>query len=165
MASSPPEPTMWLSTRKRFDSRDPGWDEFMAFIGLSHLIEARSIDSSLNECVDGNRSLFDVAELWSTLNELAPAKTEMEYHLLFIDAAKHPDIQHEALTLLGYDLSDETWTSSVLNCGKWDGPLKCLADTIQSNGLLTLDAAKAAQTMLPRVGPGSTQLCHDLGSI
>lgn len=48
-----------------------------------------------------------------------------------------------------YDLSDWTWTSSFLNCGRWQGQLAALAAGSRSNELLDLAAAKRAQDILP----------------
>ena len=35
------------------------------------------------------------------------------------------------LKFLGYDLSDETWTSSLLNCGRWEGELMNIAQRVK----------------------------------
>ena len=40
------------------------------------------------------------------------------------------------LKFLGYDLSDETWTSSLLNCGRWEGELMKIAQRVNQYGLL-----------------------------
>jgi hypothetical protein len=40
---------MWLSRRRTFRAGDPGWDEYIAFIGLPHLREVRTLDGVLNQ--------------------------------------------------------------------------------------------------------------------
>jgi hypothetical protein len=54
------------------------------------------------------------------------------------------------LKLLGHDLSDETWTSSLLNCGRWSGVLAPIAQRVNQYGLLNLEDAKKAQALLPQ---------------
>lgn len=141
---------MWLSTRQRLCRGDAVWDSFTDFVGLSHLSEVRSIDTCLNHCIEGNFAIVSMPNLWDTLTLLEPPKTEAEYHLLFVDSGHHDTFTHPQLTFLGYDLSDETWTSSLLNCGRWDGQLAHLAAGSQPNGLLDLQAAKTAQQVLPK---------------
>jgi len=51
--------------------------------------------------------------------------------------------------VMGYDLSDETWTSSLLNCGRWEGTLAPIAQRVNQYGLLSLEDAKTAQSLLP----------------
>ena len=71
-------------------------------------------------------------------------------HLLFADALEEAIAQHHPrLKLLGYDLSDETWTSSLLNCGRWEGILAPIAQQVNQYGLLNLEDAKIAQSLLP----------------
>ena len=143
------EATMWLSTRQYLRKGDTEWDSFTDFIGLSHLSEVRSIDSSWNRCTDGNYPIDSMESLWGKLESMHPAKTDREYHLLFVDSAHHSAFTHSRLTFLGYDLSDDTWTSSLLNCGRWQGQLAPLAAGSRSNGLLEFPAAKTAQAVLP----------------
>ncbi|MSU35006.1 MAG: hypothetical protein EXS36_07815 [Pedosphaera sp.] len=77
-----------------------------------------------------------------------------EYHLLFTDALANPLPPDPRLRLLGHDLSDVTWTSSVMNCRRWRGRLAPIAARSGRNGLLTLEDAKAAQRLLPEEWPG-----------
>jgi len=148
------EPTMWLSTRQRLCKGDTDWDGFTDFVGLSHLSEVRSIDSCWNACVEGNFPIASISDLWGKLESLRPAKMGKEYHLLFVDSEHHDTFTDPGLTFLGYDLSDETWTSSLLNCGRWQGQLAALAAGSRSNGLLDLLAAKTAQAVLPNEWDG-----------
>ena len=143
------EATMWLSTRQHLCKGDPNWNEFIDSVGLSHLSEVRSIDSSWNPCVEGNFPIDSMSYLWDNLESLLPQRTANEYHLLYVDSEYHDTFSHPQLTFLGYDLSDETHVSSLLNCGPWEGKLAILAANSRSNGLLELPAAKTAQALLP----------------
>ena len=51
-------------------------------------------------------------------------------------------------------MSDETWTSSLLNCGRWQGILEPIARRTKENGLLKLEDAKLAQSLLPKAWGG-----------
>jgi hypothetical protein len=145
---------MWLSTRRIRRRGDPEWDQYIGFIGLPHLQEIRTIDSWCNPCVDGNYPLVAIDELWERLEmDLLPVPVSgREYYLLFTDAfGPNGSVQHPRLKPLGYDLSDETWTSSLLNCGQWQGVLEPIARRTGQNGLLALEDAKLAQSLLPQV--------------
>ena len=104
------EATMWLSTRQRLCKGDANWDAFTNFVGLSHLSEVRSIDSSCNPYVEGNFPIDSMSYLWDNLESLLPQKATNECHLLFVNSEYHDIFSHPRLTFLGYDLSDETWT-------------------------------------------------------
>ena len=149
---------MWLSARalrRCGDPDDPEWDDFVRFLGIPHLREVRSIDSWCNPCVEGNYPVYSWDELWERLELLSPADPLLTYHLLFTDAlAAGPRLEHPQLKLLGYDLSDETWTSSLLNCGQWQGVLEPIARRRGENGLLGLEDAQLAQALLPEVWRG-----------
>jgi hypothetical protein len=143
---------MWLSLRRIRRSGEPEWDDYIDFVGLPHLREIRTIDSWCNPCVDGNYRVSTLDELWAQLETgLLPIPVAgSEYYLLFTDAlAPNGSVRHPRLRLLGYDLSDETWTSSLLNCGRWEGVLALIAQRTNANGLLSLDDAKLAQSLLP----------------
>lgn len=143
---------MWLSTRRVRRRGDPEWDTYIEFVGLSHLREVRSIDSWCNPCVDGNYPAFTLDELWAHLESGMPRAPacKSEYYLMFADAlGTKGSVEHPRLRLLGYDLSDETWTSSLLNCGRWQGVLEPIARRASENGLLGLEDAKLAKALLP----------------
>jgi hypothetical protein len=143
---------MWISTRKIRRAGDPEWDGYIRFVGLPHLREVRSIDPWCNPCENGNYPVHTLDELWDQLGlDLLPVPTSnSEYYLLFTDAlGPSGSIAHPRLKLLGYDLSDETWTSSLLNCGRWQGALEPIARRTGENGLLSLEDAKLAQALLP----------------
>ena len=51
--------------------------------------------------------------------------------------------------LLGHDLSNETHTSSLLNCGPWEGQLKPFTERLNEYGLLSRQDAESAKKILP----------------
>jgi hypothetical protein len=147
---------MWyLSTRIIRCIGDPEWSSYIEFLGLLHLTEVRTIDSWCNPHADGSgdweyQSLEEaLQETWS--DELLPLPvSSKQYYQLFTDAlAQEIPSTHPRLKQLGYDLSDETWTSSLLNCGRWEGVLAPIAQRVNQYGLLDLEDAKAAQILLP----------------
>jgi len=142
---------MWVSTRKRFRKGDKGWDSYTKFIGLPQLSEVRTIDRTLNNYVDECGSLeCSLEQLEETLKLLPSPKSENEYFLLYIDRTNEPKaVPPSDWELLGYDLSDDTLSSSVLNCGPWEGNLKPITSRLNGYGLLTWEDAKLAQTLLP----------------
>ena len=148
---------MWLSLRKIRRAGDPDWDDHIQFVGLPHLRELRTIDSWCNPCLDGNYPVRTLDELWELLGmDLLPIPTiGSEYYLLATDAlGPNGTVTHPRLKPLGYDLSDETWTSSLLNCGIWHGDLEAIAHRTGTNGLLSLEDAKLAQAILPKAWKG-----------
>lgn len=148
--------SMWLSTREGFRSGDPTWDDYIHFIGLPRLREVRSIDSALNPCAGGNYPVYSLDEVWERLEILSPPDPKRwEYYLLFMDALATLPLEHPRLRPLGYDLSDETWTSSLLNCSQWGGVLEPIGRAREGNGLLgRLEDAKLAQALLPEAWAG-----------
>jgi hypothetical protein len=148
---------MWLNMRRIRRAGDPDWDEYIQFVGLPHLREIRTIDAWCSPCVDGNYPFYTLDELWERLEmDLLPIPAPAsEYYLLFTDAlGPNGDVAHPRLKPLGYDLSDETWTSSLLNCGRWQGALEPIARRTAENGLLSLEDAKRAQALLPEAWGG-----------
>ena len=148
---------IWLSTRRRFGVEDADWPKYIAFIGLPSLTEVRSLDSMLNGYVAdcGSCPLLSYEDLEEGLASLPRPSSPREYYLLAVDAEREgppPETAHCAL--LGHDLSDETHTSSVLNCGPWTGELAPLMGRLNGYGLLNLEDAVAAKAILPRVWPG-----------
>lgn len=147
--------TMWcLSTRSIRRAGDPEWENYINSIGLSQLQEIRSIDSWCNPHAtsSGDWKLESIDQVWEFfLEDLLPNPIlDEQYYLLFTDALNSEIPQnHPRLKLLGYDLSDETWTSSLLNCGRWEGILAPIAQRINQYGLLSLEDAKIAQSLLP----------------
>ncbi len=147
---------MWVSTRFTFREGDPGWSEYLKFIGLPQLKEVRTLDAMLNTYVDdcGSREVETLTDVRPSLRELPRAVGERQYHLLFLDA-EHETAPPEGsgCRLLGHDLSDETHTSSLLNCGPWTGQLAPFAEQLNGYGLLAFRDAALAKTLLPKTWP------------
>jgi hypothetical protein len=114
----------------------------------------RTIDSWFNPCVEGNYLVGSLDEVWELLDQFLKPPGVGEYHLLVTDALAGDLPEHPRLKPLGYDLSDETWTSSLCNCWPWEGPLEPIARRAGENGLLDLEGAKLAKTLLPDLWPG-----------
>jgi len=147
---------MWLSTRFKFREGDERWSKYLAFVGLPELKEVRSLDASLSPCVDdAEYPVASLAELPTVLETVPPVANEGQYHLLVVDTEEEELPSGRAdCRLLGYDLSDETHTSSLLNCGTWEGRLSPLASRHNGYGLLTYEDAVLVQTLLPTEWPG-----------
>jgi hypothetical protein len=115
------------------------------------------VDSWLNRYVDdsGSRPVQSFGDIPGALKSLPRPATDRQYHLLYLDAENEelpPD--GPAFRLLGHDLSDYTETSSLLNCGPWQGRLAPLAQRLNGYGLLTFDDARLAKQVLPEEWPG-----------
>ncbi|HMY21577.1 MAG TPA: hypothetical protein PKA58_34885, partial [Polyangium sp.] len=73
------------------------------------------------------------------LAELPPPDPNDQYYLLAIDLLAEPEYVArlpDGWKLMGYDLSDETRTSSLHNCGPWQGRLEPLIRRLNEFGLL-----------------------------
>lgn len=148
-----------ISTRRYRAMGDPDWEEWAAIakgVGLGPLVEMRTVDGHFNPAVEesGSYLLNGPDEAWERLDLLPTPKGDREYYLLVFDAVRHPAVDDPHFRLLGYDVSDETMTSSLMNCGSWNGELGSIAQRSQMNGLLTWDDAREAQRILPRVWNG-----------
>jgi hypothetical protein len=145
----------WLSTRIIRRANEPEWSDYINSIGLFQLQEIRTIDSWCNPHAEGSGDylLDSLDQVWEfLLDDLLPSPVmDEQYYLLFTDAlSSEIGHNHPRLKLLGYDLSDETWTSSLLNCGRWEGILAPIAQRVNKYGLLSLEDAKIAQSLLPQ---------------
>lgn len=141
---------LWVSTRKRFCSGDPAWNRYIAWIALPHLREVRTLDAALNECVEDCGSLYcEPSEVASVLGMLPVPTNTREYYLLGQRLESESPAIIDGFDFLGCDLCDETMTSSVLNCGPWEGCLAPLVARLNSCGLLSADDAREAQRLLP----------------
>lgn len=155
MTTQSNETWWWLSTRVIRRAGSPEWEGYINFIGLHHLREVRTIDSWCNPYAEGSGDwqLESIEQVWEFLkDDLLPSPIPNEqYYLLFTDASRleNPQLLPLRLKLLGHDLSDETWTSSLLNCGRWEGVLAPIAQRVNQYGLLSLEDAKKAQALLP----------------
>jgi hypothetical protein len=155
MTTQSNETCWWLSTRVIRRAGSPEWEGYINFIGLPHLREIRTIDSWCNPHTEGSGDwkLESTEQVWEFIeDDLLPSPIPgKQYYLLFTDALslEIPQLLHPRLKLLGYDLSDETWTSSLLNCGRWEGKLAMIAQRVNQYGLLNLEDALTAQSSLP----------------
>lgn len=145
---------MWLSTRKILRANEDRWLDYINWIGLPPVQEIRSIDAWLNLYV-GDSGYFE-CESWAEVDEtldccLPQPLAGKEYYLLVVNALTEPlPTDNQRFKLLGYDLSDETHTSSLLNCGRWQHEtLAPIAQRVNACGLLSLEDAKLAQQLLP----------------
>jgi hypothetical protein len=122
------------------------------------LPDIRSIDGWCNPTVDRADTLVcpNLAEALAAVEtpDRLPLPTPSQYYQLFVDMQTiEPPHAHPQLKLLGYDLSDATWTSSLFNCGLWEGALAPLVQRTNQYGLLRLEDAQTAQAILPDVWP------------
>lgn len=144
---------MWVSTRKIFRADDERWLDYIQWIGLPPVQEIRSLDSWLNRYVaDGGDIEFESwGELDEVLGYLPNPEAGKEYYQLLVNALTESlPADTRRFKLLGHDLSDRTYTSSLLNCGRWEQEtLFPIAQRVNACGLLSLEDAKLAQRLLP----------------
>lgn len=143
---------MFVSTRKKFRQQDEGWAEYIRSVALPALSEVRTIDAALNCYADGGGDIECSPEtLDRSVAALPIPKPEDEYYLLAINhSAAFATFVPRGWKLLGHDLCDETETSSLLNCGLWEGQLKPFTARLNRVGLLSQDDAESARQLLPR---------------
>ncbi|HKO91164.1 MAG TPA: hypothetical protein VJU61_08430 [Polyangiaceae bacterium] len=104
----------------------------------------------LNKYVDDCGDFYsDVSGVKSVLQMLPRPASEREYYLLgrLLESDSADPI--DGFEFLGCDLSDQTMTSSVLNCGPWKGSLAPLVRCLNAVGLLSVSDARRAQEILP----------------
>jgi hypothetical protein len=145
---------MILSVRKKLRRGDKRWLDCIEPLGLPPLFsEIRTIDYYLNPYAPhvGDEQCTPET-LDQVLGELPIPDPNNEYYQLAINlltesesVARLPD----GWKLLGHDLSDETQTSSLHNCGRWEGQLEPLTHRLNNVGLLSLADAELARKLLP----------------
>ena len=141
---------LWVSTRQRFQHGDPEWDGYITWIALPQLREVRTLDAALNKYVDKCGSLYcELSEIGSVLEMLPRPANDHEYYLLGRLLESEGAISIDGFEFLGCDLSDETMTSSVVNCGPWKGRLAPFVGRLNSVGLLSVSDARHVQDILP----------------
>jgi hypothetical protein len=115
---------VWISTRQRFQYGDPKWEAYITRMKLPHLREVRTLDAALNKDVDDCGDMYcELSQVKSVLEMLPRPARDREYYLLGrLQEAVSAAAIH-GFAFLGCDLSDESMTSSVLNCGPWMGRL------------------------------------------
>lgn len=145
---------MFVSVRRKFRKGDAGWLKYIKFANLPHLSEVRSIDAQLNRYLPDDGDIDCTLE---TLDEdvnflLSPDPNDRdEYYCMLAIDLLHDSVPRvpDGWKLLGYDLSDKTETSSLLNCGPWEGQLEPLVHRLNEFGLLSLADAELARKLLP----------------
>lgn len=159
---------MELSIRKHFRQDEDGWADYIAWIGLPYLSEVRTQDRALNPHVAGLPFPYQSREdVVSGLHSLPEIDGTRHYHLLAVNLEEDevPALP-EGTILLGYDVADETRTSSLLNCGPWRGKLAPLAARLNRYGLLALEDARLAQRLLPEEwGEEEPHACVDIWAL
>ncbi len=140
-----------LSVRQTLRPHDEAWAGYYSNHPFTQIEELRTIDTYFNKVIDGTY-LFDSLDDLPTFLELLTKPEAEQYYMIHADALTHelPDESY-GLTLLGYDLSDWTSTSTLTNCGTWTDELAVIAASVNKYGLLDLDRAKQAQQLLPRL--------------
>jgi len=115
-------------------------------------MEVRSIDSMLNDFVDKSGALpCDADDVFEMIKQL-PTAGSVAYHQLAVNLREDAALATgPKWKLLGSDLSDETWTSSILNCGPWRGRLEPFVERLNGCGLLTFEDATLVQRILREV--------------
>ena len=145
---------MFVSTRKKFRKGDKRWNDYMDSVDLPHLSEVRTIDFVLNSYAPHSGDTQCMPEtLAEAVEELPVPDPSKEYYMLAVNLTTDPPTDLPSVwKLLGYDLSDESHISTLLNCGpSWEAKLKPLTERLNDVGLLSLPDAKLAQKLLPEV--------------
>jgi len=144
---------MFLSMRCKFRKGDKGWREYIEPLRMPHLSEVRSVDSLLNYYAAHHGPEECTPEtLAEALEELPLPDPKDQYYLLAIDLLAEPEFVARlpaGWKLMGHDLSDDTRTSSLLACGRWEGQLEPLAQRTNEFGLLSFADAELARKLLP----------------
>jgi hypothetical protein len=144
---------MFLSVRKRVRRGDKRWLVYVDAVERPWLDEVRTIDFYMNPYAqDSGYTECTPETLDRALYYMPVPDPANEYYLLAVDLLAEPDaVAHlpDGWKLLGYDLSDETHTSSLHNCGSWEGLLEPLVHRLNEFGLLSLADAELARKLLP----------------
>ncbi len=145
---------MILSVRRKIRRGDKRWLEYVKSVHRPHLDELRTIDFYMNPYAPHAGDIECTLEtLAQGLDDLPiPDPNNNEYYQLAIDILTESDSVArlpEGWKLLGYDVSDETLTSSLHNCGSWEGQLEPLTRRLNDVGLLSLADAELARKLLP----------------
>jgi hypothetical protein len=149
---------MWLSTREILYVNNCHWRDYFDSLGFPRRAEIRSIDSWCNPHVhySENFRLHSLEQVWDLLDWLPSPIFKRQYYLLFTSADKQRVLlTHPRLHLLGHELLDHQFNSSLLNYWPWKGALAPFAQRVNKYGLLSWDDAKAAQVILPELWHGA----------
>ncbi|MBD2247755.1 hypothetical protein [Nostoc sp. FACHB-888] len=149
---------MWLSTREILYVNNCHWRDYFDSLGFPRRAEIRSIDSWCNPHVhySENFRLHSLEQAWDLVDWLPIPIFKRQYYLLFTNADKQRVLlTHPRLRLLGHELLDHQFNSSLLNYWPWEGALAPFAQRVNKYGLLSWDDAKAAQVILPELWHGA----------
>jgi hypothetical protein len=145
---------MFLSVRRKIRRGDKRWLDYIKSVDRPYLDEVRTIDFYMNPYAPHAGDEQCTPEtLDQAVGELPiPDPNNNEYYQLAIDLLTEPEAVArlpKGWKLLGYDVSDETETSSLHNCGPWKGQLEPLTRRLNDVGLLSLADAELARKLLP----------------
>ncbi len=144
---------MLVSVRRKIRRGDKRWLDYIEAVDRPYLDEVRTIDFYMNPYAPHSGYIQCTPEtLAQALDELPIPDPKDEYYLLAIDLLTESESVARlpgGWKLLGHDLSDETRTSSLHNCGPWRGKLEPLTRRLNDVGLLSLADAELARKLLP----------------
>lgn len=141
--------SMYVSTREIFSQEHPAWIAYTTFRGAGDYVQVRTVDTMLNPLAKNASEMEASPQTLAACVEALPIPEGAEYHLLAINLEEDGQFIPIGWKLLGHDLTDETRTSSLLNCGPWEGQLKPFTKRQNQFGLLSLSDAQLAQELLP----------------
>ncbi len=144
---------MFLSARNIYSKNDLGWNKYLEFLKFPISDTIYTIDFCLNDLVSGSETIhLNRVDEIEKLKKQLPTITDQQYYQLAINISEEAQPKlPKNITILGYDISDETEISSLLNCGPWEKDLARIVKRLNQYGLLTLKDAKIAQELLPKV--------------
>ena len=141
-----------MSVRKRIRRGDKRWLEYIAAVERPYLDEVRTIDFYMNPYAPHSGHIECTPEtLALALDQMPIPDPKDEYYQLAINLLTEPESVArlpDGWKLLGHDLSDRTRTSSLHNCGPWEGHLEPLTHRLNEVGLLSLADAELARKLL-----------------
>ena len=144
---------MFLSVRKKVRRGDKRWLEYVEASERPHLDELRTIDFYMNPYAQHSGYIECTPEtLAQALEDMPVPDPNNQYYQLAIDLLTESESISrlpDGWRLLGYDVSDRTHTSSLHNCGPWEGQLEPLVRRLNDVGLLSLADAELARRLLP----------------
>jgi len=143
---------MFLSVRKKVRRGDQRWLVYVDAVERPWLDEVRTIDFYMNPYAQDSGYTECTPETLDQAFYYMPVPDPAnEYYLLAVDLLVEPESVGrlpDGWKLLGHDLSDKTRTSSLHNCGSWEGLLKPLVHRLNEFGLLSFADAELARKLL-----------------
>ena len=156
---------MEISLRECVWRGERTWEDYLPLRDLSHLSRIRTADVGLNPYVGEPIFLFPPDDDVLTALCALPGTDSSPrcYYLLAINVEEETTpVLPASAVFLGYDVCN-FGTSSLLNCGQWEGKLLPITERLNDFGLLTLDDAKLAQALLPEEwGEDEPHACVDI---